>query len=136
MKPLTKPEDQDEEDSTKVKKADTEPNRPANEVRRRAEDKLAIIFLVIILGFILCHLPRVGIDVHEILTLSHSNMCSAANLPSFPAWTFIGVYVSHFSLVINATMNMYIYCFMSEHFRTELFNILTKMKGSQSAIVV
>ena len=136
MKPLTKPEDQDEEDSTKVKKVDTEPNRPANEVRRRAEDKLAIIFLVIILGFILCHLPRVGIDVHEILTLSHSNMCSAANLPSFPAWTFIGVYVSHFSLVINATMNMYIYCFMSEHFRTELFNILTKMKGSQSAIVV
>jgi len=141
MKPLTgdKSGEEDHENpqiAKKAKKADPEPNRPSNEVRRRAEDKLAIIFLVIILGFILCHLPRVGIDVHEILTLSHSNMCSAANLPSFPAWTFIGVYVSHFSLVLNATMNNVIYCFMSEHFRTELFNILTQMKGSQSAIVV
>ena len=113
-----------------------EESRPANEVRRRAEDKLAIIFLVIILGFILCHLPRVGIDVHEILTLSHSNRCSAAQLPSFPAWTFIAVYVSHFSLVINATMNMYIYCFMSPPFRVELLGILNKLRGNRSAIVV
>ena len=91
------------------------------ETRRAAEDKLAVIFLVIILAFIFCHLPRVAMDVHEILTLKHANMCREAKMPnSFPPWAFVAVYVSHFCLVINATLNMFIYCFMSPLFRAEL----------------
>ena len=99
------------------------------ETRRATEDRLAVIFLVIILGFIFCHLPRVGIDVHEILTLEHSNMCKEAKMPNiFPAWSFVGVYVSHFCLAINATMNMLIYCFMSPMFREEVVQVLQSVR--------
>ena len=47
MKPLTetKSGEEDPQLAKKAKKIENpEPNRPANEVRRRAEDKLAIIF--------------------------------------------------------------------------------------------
>ena len=89
--------------------------------RRTVEDKLAAIFLVIILGFVFCHLPRVTMDIHEIFTLRHSIMCKMFKMPNiFPAWCYVAVYVSHFGLVASATMNMFIYAFMSASFREEL----------------
>ena len=101
----------------------------ANESRRKAEDKLAIIFLGIILGFIFCHLPRVAMDVHEISSLVDSNFCSEHKMPNvFPAWTFVVIYVSNFCLVINATLNMCIYCFMSPQFREEVILVFRKLK--------
>ena len=102
-----------------------EPPLQKGETRRAAEDKLAVIFLVIILAFIFCHLPRVAMDVHEILTLEHSNMCKEAKMRTIlPPWAFVAIYVSHFSLAVNATMNMFIYCFMSPLFRAELVDSL------------
>ena len=78
------------------------------------------IFEAIILCFIFCHFPRVALDVHEISTLAHSNFCAKHKMPNtFPAWSFIAIYVSHFCLVINATLNMIIYCFMCLKFREE-----------------
>lgn len=100
-----------------------------SETRRAAEDKLAIIFLVIILGFVFCHMPRVAMDIHEILTLKHSNMCREANMRfTVPAWTIVAVYVSHFCLAVNATCNMFIYCFMSPLFRQELWLLIADVK--------
>ena len=102
----------------------------ANENRRKAEDKLAGIFLFIILSFVLCHLPRVALDVHEIATLGHYNKCRAAKIPHvFPAWSFVAINISHFCLVLNATMNMFIYCSMSTQFREEFRNALYKFKA-------
>ena len=100
-----------------------------NEKRRNAEDKLAIIFLVIISSFMFCHSPRVAMDVHEIVTLADSNFCAEHKMPNtFPAWSLIMIFVSNFCLVINAMMNMYIYCFMSESFRQEIFEVLPKLR--------
>ena len=101
----------------------------ANEKRRKADDKLAVIFLVIISSFIFCHFPRVAMDVHEIITLVDSNICAENNMPNtFPSWTFVIIFISNFCLVINATLNMYIYCLMSENFRLEVFEVLQGLK--------
>ena len=106
-------------------KSDT---KSINEERRKSEDKLAVIFLVKILSFIFCHLPRVALDFHEIFTLEHSNFCAEHKMPNtFPAWSFVAIYVSHLCLVINATLNMCIYCFMSEAFRDEVCIIFKKI---------
>ena len=106
-------------------KSDT---KQLNEERRKSEDKLAVIFLVKILSFIFCHLPRVALDFHEIFTLEHSNFCAAHKMPNtFPAWSFVAIYVSHLCLVINATLNMCIYCFMSATFRDEVCIIFKKI---------
>ena len=73
---------------------------------------------------------QVGIDVHEIVTLEHTHMCKEAGMTPFTAWTYISVYVSHFCLVANATLNMYIYCFMSTLFRDEVRQVLKQdLKG-------
>ena len=112
---------------------DNNTNNTANENRRKAEDKLAIIFLVIILGFIFCHFPRVAIDVHEIATLEHFNLCAKHNLTSFPAWTIVTIYISNFCLAINASLNMCIYCFMSTPFREEVFAVLRKLKCQRTS---
>ena len=112
---------------------DNNTNNAANENRRKAEDKLAIIFLVIILGFIFCHFPRVAIDVHEIATLEHFNLCAKHKLTSFPAWTIVTIYISNFCLAINASLNMCIYCFMSTPFREEVFNVLRKLKCQRTS---
>ena len=95
-----------------------------------AEDKLAGIFLSIILGFVVCHVPRVALDIHEIATLSHYNMCREARVPHiFPAWSFVAINISHFCLAMNATMNMFIYCLMSTRFREELLKVLCQIKA-------
>ena len=102
-----------------------------SENRRKDEDKLAVIFLVIILIFIFCHLPRVGIDIHEIYSLSHSNFCAKHHMPNtFPAWSLMAIYISHFCLVINAASNMFIYCLMSTKFREESRTIFRRFKQS------
>ena len=78
---------------------------------------------------------QVCIDVHEIFTLEHTHMCKEAGMPPFTAWTFISVYISHFCLVANATLNMYIYCFMSPLFREEVWQVFRdfcKKKGNSS----
>ena len=38
---------------------DNSNGKSSSETRRATEDRLAVIFLVIILAFIFCHLPRV-----------------------------------------------------------------------------
>ena len=41
--------------------------KSSSETRRATEDRLAVIFLVIILAFIFCHLPRVCNTVTPLL---------------------------------------------------------------------
>ena len=108
-------------------------NVKSGETRRATEDRLAVIFLVIILAFIFCHLPRVAIDIHEIITINQTNFCKEAKTQNskaniFPAWSFVAIYISHFCLVINATLNMYIYCFMSPLFREEVWQVFQDFK--------
>ena len=60
-------------------------------------------------------------DIHEICTLPTSNFCKAGGMPNtFPAWSFVAIYFSHFLLAVNAAFNMGIYCLMSPKFRGEL----------------
>ena len=102
-----------------------------NQKHRRAEDRTAKIFLFITVIFITCHIPRLILDIHELINLEIANMCQKAKMRDIaPAWTFIMIYVSHFCLVINATMNMIIYCFMSVKFREEGHLIVKRIRWS------
>ena len=72
-------------------------------------------------------------DVHEIATLAHFNLCAKHNLTSFPAWTIVTIYISNFCLAINASLNMCIYTFMSTPFREEVFTVLRKLKCQRAS---
>ena len=109
-----------------------------NQKHRRAEDRTAKIFLFITVIFITCHIPRLILDIHELINLEIANMCQKAKMRDFaPAWTFIMIYVSHFCLVLNATFNMFIYGFMSQEFQKELKTVINQFPCfSQRSVVI
>ena len=85
-----------------------------------AEDKTAIIFFFITLLFIICHSPRLILDINELFNLKNTNQCYAANMPHIPLWIFVMMHISHFCLVLNATLNMVVYGFLCPNFQKEL----------------
>ena len=110
-----------------------------NQKHRRAEDRTAKIFLFITVIFITCHIPRLILDIHELINLEIANMCQKAKMRDIaPAWTFIMIYVSHFCLVLNATFNMFIYGFMSQEFQKELKTVINQFPcfSHRSVVIV
>ena len=110
-----------------------------NQKQRRAEDHTAMIFLFITVIFITCHIPRLVLDIHELINLEIANMCQKAKMRDIaPAWTYIMIYVSHFCLVLNATFNMFIYGFMSQEFQKELKTVMNEFPSCtrRSVIIV
>ena len=103
-----------------------------NQDRRQREDRHAIIFMGIVIAFIICHMLRVFLDIHEIFTLEQSNLCRKArpSVPSVPSWVFIVGNLSHILLALNANINSYIYGFMSSKFRLEIKKIFKDISRS------
>ena len=91
----------------------------SNESRRKKEDNMAVIFMGFILVFLVCHLPRLLLNIHELATIQHAMMCQADGKHPFPPWSLITISCSHVLLVINSSTNIFIYCFLSSKFREE-----------------
>ena len=87
--------------------------------RRRQEDNLAVIFMGIVLVFLVSHLPRIFLSLHEMFVIKDALECSKAGKKSFPLWALIVGYFSHLLLVINSSGNCLIYCLLSSKFRTQ-----------------
>ena len=81
------------------------------------EDHLAFVFLVIVIAFFICHLPRIILSIHEMWTVNITIKCAQRGHWSFPIWALIMSQFSHFLLVINSSINCLIYCLLSSRFR-------------------
>ena len=88
--------------------------------RRKHEDHLAMIFLGFIFVFLLCHLPRILLDIHELVTREHYTTCRQFNHNDFPAYISISIFISHVMLVISSATNLLIYCSLSSTYRKEV----------------
>ena len=60
-----------------------------NESRRKKEDNMAIIFTGFILVFLVCHLPRLLLNIHELITIQDAMMCMRAHKQPFPIWSLV-----------------------------------------------
>ena len=85
--------------------------------RRHLEDHLAIVFLVIVSAFFICHLPRIILSIHEMWIVEITIECARRGKYSFPIWAIIFNKFSHLLLVINSSINCLIYCLLSSKFR-------------------
>ena len=85
--------------------------------RRHVEDHLAIVFLVIVSVFFICHLPRIILSIHEMWIVETTIECARRGKYSFPIWAMIFNKFSHLLLVINSSINCLIYCLLSSKFR-------------------
>jgi hypothetical protein len=52
----------------------------SNAKRRKAEDKMAMIFVAIVTGFLVTNLPRILLDLHEILVFETAVACTKARM--------------------------------------------------------
>ena len=91
----------------------------SNESRRSKEDNMAAIFMGFIFVFLVCHLPRLLLNIHELATLQDSIDCQAAEKEPLSFLTLASLPCSHLLLVINSSTNIFIYSFMSSKFREE-----------------
>jgi len=90
-----------------------------NESRCKKEDNMAVIFMGFILVFLVCHLPRLLLNIHELATIRNAMKCMKAEKNPFPLWSQLAISVSHVLLAINSSTNIFIYCFLSSKFREE-----------------
>ena len=97
-------------------------NKPAfsRTQRRKHEDHLAMIFLGFIFVFLLCHLPRILLDIHELVTREHYLNCRRFHYNDFPAYISISIFISHITLVMSSATNLLIYCSLSSTYRKEV----------------
>ncbi|TRY63922.1 hypothetical protein TCAL_14299 [Tigriopus californicus] len=110
-----------------------------NERRRRFEDNLAAIFMGFVLVFLVCHFPRLLLNIHELITIREAMECTNLGEHGFSLWSLILISISHFLLVLNSSTNILIYCLLSSKFREEcsaLFRKISRRVPSRPANVL
>ena len=90
----------------------------------KEEDKLAMIFLAIVMVFLFCHLPRLIVNIHETFTLDNAMECFSAGKSGIPVWALMTSKISHLFLVINSAINFLFYTCLSPRFRQECKKLL------------
>ena len=89
--------------------------------KKGIEDSIARVFIVIIFIFLICHLPRILLDVYELAIVDKAQFCSEHGNPddALSFWPVILICVSHLFLVISSSTNMIVYCLLGTKFRME-----------------
>jgi len=107
--------------SGRVSRAPSVNGKPtgASKKANSSEDHLALVFFGIILTFLVCHTPRVLLNLFEVATMSQTSACEAAGKPPFPFWVLATIKASHVLLAVNSATNMLVYCAVSSTFRAE-----------------
>ncbi len=98
-----------------------------NESRRKKEDNLAAIFMGFIVVFLVCHLPRLLLNIHELVTIRHAMLCQENGFYPFPLWSHLVICISHLLLCLNSATNILIYCCLSSKFREECRKVFRKL---------
>ena len=93
------------------------------DIRRKNEDSLAVVFMIIILIFLVCHAPRIILDINELATIKMSEYCASVGSFQYSFWSILLLNVSHFLLVVNSSVNMIVYCLLGSRFRAEVRKI-------------
>ena len=106
----------------------TQKRQKKKDIRRKNEDSLAVVFMIIIFIFLICHSPRIILDIHELMTIKQSEYCNEINEFSYSAWSVILLSVSHFLLVVNSSVNMIVYCLLGSRFRKEIRKMFDTFK--------
>ena len=89
--------------------------------RRRHDDNLSIDLMLIVVVFLMCNLPQLILNMHEITVNQDVNRYEDTDPGGFPVWSIALGFVSDILLVFNSSINLLIYCW-------ELTEILVQAK--------
>ena len=98
--------------NTMIFKRIKEVTRYSGQPRQQMEHKLAKVLIVIVLVFIICHIPRLGLNFHE--AMAGDNICLSV-------WILVSLSINKLFLTINSSVNVFIYCCLDRKFRAIIF---------------
>ena len=88
------------------------------------------ILLLIVAIFILCHMPRVALNFHEVVDFEQISQCGP------PIWSRIFSIFSNSVLpALNSTINFFIYFFAGKKFRESLLNLILCRDDHQQTVL-
>ena len=82
-----------------------------------------ILFVIEIL-FVLSHVLRITLNIEEFITLEDSNKAKDNGCIWIIFWTYLAAPISHILLLINSSVNLFIYCYFNQSFRDVLVSWL------------
>ena len=95
------------------------------------ELNMFLVLLCIVVTFICCNTPRVIVDIWEfshVESIVHCNELLHQGEMSHPflptKWIMCLTHVSHFTGILNSSLNFLIYCFVGHNFRKEFLSLL------------
>ncbi len=74
--------------------------------------------------FLLCHVLRVGLGLHELYVLEHYKRSLGMECNAVKLWTLVAGSVSQLMLTLNSSLNFAIYLLMSPEFRATVVNTI------------
>mgnify|MGYP001211778462 CR=1 FL=1 len=83
----------------------------------KTKTKVDLLFSIVFL-FLVCHFPRILLNVHEIFMLADMTACGEAFSP--PGWYLCFVSFNHLLLIVNASCNFLIYASVGVKFKTTI----------------
>ena len=89
----------------------------------------AKILLTVVLMFLLCHVFRLGFNIYFIINPymeEQANYCYSIKRFPYPRFWYLMEYLQQLLLVLNSSINFFIYCCVGKDFRLELKNMLFK----------
>ena len=96
------------------------------------ENRQAIILFAIVVLFFICHLFRNILSLHEALTFEQKKRDYFHDCGGVAFGILVLGLISHLLLTCNSAFNFFLYCAMSDQFRTELKKVLG-FKSSHTA---
>jgi len=91
------------------------------EFLRKRENSLARVLIGIVLTFLVCHILRIVLSIHEAITIKHAMFCDRNNKRGFPAWAHVVRSFSDIFLVLNVSTNSIVYFLLNSKFRKRIF---------------
>lgn len=91
---------------------------------QRRDDAMAMLFFVIILCFVICHSGKFVLNFFEIWRI-----LTGRRHEPWPMWAFLLTRTNHLLLVVNSSVNFFIYCFRDARFREAAMSILGVKRG-------
>ncbi|XP_040583670.1 FMRFamide receptor [Lepeophtheirus salmonis] len=90
------------------------------------EKSLYITFFCLTTTFLICHLPRVLLNIHELNKNHLQNYCKKVYDTNYnpPEWTYLSTFVEKILLIFNSSVNFIFYCLVGKRFRRHLLCLL------------
>lgn len=90
------------------------------------ERTLYITFVCLTTTFLLCHLPRIILNVYEVPMSKRRFLCNMLfKMPFYsPSWVLVMSSVEKLTLIINSSINFVFYCLVGKAFRQQMCKVI------------